>query len=220
MLKKLNPQQREAVKDIQGPMLVLAGAGSGKTSVITHKIAYLVKNRGVEARHIAAVTFTNKAAREMKERVAKLLGKKEAEGLTVSTFHTLGLNIIRRELKTLNYKNGFSIFDAADSQNLLKELLLQNETDDKLVDQIQQCISNWKNELISPQHAIEQAQSDGEMRFALVYQRYTESLQAYNAVDFDDLISLPVQLFTEQPDILHKWQARMRYLLVDEYQDT
>ena len=146
MANTLNPQQQAALKYIDGPLLVLAGAGSGKTSVITQKIAYLVEECGIPARNIAAVTFTNKAAREMKARVASLLSGADGRGLTVSTFHNLGLNIIRSEIKALGFKPGFSILDQEDCRNLLKELLARNsELDEKLIDTAQNTISNWKN---------------------------------------------------------------------------
>lgn len=200
---------------------MLAGAGSGKTSVITRKIAYLIEKCGVSGRHIAAVTFTNKAAREMKARVGSLVKGKAARGLTISTFHNLGLNIIRRELFHLGYKNGFSIFDSEDSRTLIKELMIsKTEIDPDLINIAQQQISTWKNELQSPQQAQSHAESDGEQALALLYQRYQQALKAYNAVDFDDLIQLPVQLFRDQPLVLEKWQQRIKYLLVDEYQDT
>ncbi len=218
---KLNPNQREAVHYISGPLLVLAGAGSGKTSVITRKIAYLIEQCGIEARHIAALTFTNKASREMKERVMQLLQGKAVRGLTVSTFHNLGLNIIRKESKTLKFKPGFSIFDAQDAQSLIKELLIQGDNLDRdQVELIQHSISNFKNDFINPEQAIAQAQNASEMTLAQIYQRYNQSLRAYNAVDFDDLILIPVLLFQQHPQILEKWQNRIRYLLVDEYQDT
>lgn len=220
-MNKLNPRQAEAARYVDGPCLVLAGAGSGKTSVITRKIAYLVETCGYPARHVAAVTFTNKAAREMKERVGKLIKGKDAHGLTVSTFHNLGLNIIRREHKTLGLKAGFSIFDAEDARALLKDLMLRDgDTSTDLLDPLQHQISNWKSAQISPQHALSKANSDGEQMWALLYERYNQALHAYNAVDFDDLIRLPTELFTEKPDVLERWQNRIRYLLVDEYQDT
>lgn len=220
-MNKLNPRQAEAARYVDGPCLVLAGAGSGKTSVITRKIAYLVETCGYPARHVAAVTFTNKAAREMKERVGKLLKGKEARGLTVSTFHNLGLNIIRREHKTLGLKAGFSIFDAEDARALLKDLMLRDgDTSTDLLDSLQHQISNWKSAQISPQHALSTANSDGEQMWALLYERYNQALHAYNAVDFDDLIRLPTELFSSNPEVLERWQNRIRYLLVDEYQDT
>ena len=221
MAQQLNPQQQAALTYIDGPLLVLAGAGSGKTSVITRKIAYLVEDCDIAARNIAAVTFTNKAAREMKARVTRLLDKERASGLTVSTFHNLGLTIIRTEIKALGFRPGFSILDQEDCRKLLKELLIRHtELDEKLIDTAQNTISNWKNSLLPPSHAVSAASSTGEQAIAMLYERYQRALKAYNAVDFDDLIMIPVMLFRQQPDILTKWQKRIRYLLVDEYQDT
>jgi ATP-dependent DNA helicase Rep len=221
MTQDLNPQQQAALKYIDGPLLVLAGAGSGKTSVITQKIAYLVEHCDIPARNIAAVTFTNKAAREMKARVSNLLSAPRSKGLTVSTFHNLGLTIIRTEIKTLGFKSGFSILDQEDCRNLLKELLVRHsELDDKLIDTVQNTISNWKNALLEPGNATSVANSTGEQSIAMLYERYQRALKAYNAVDFDDLIMTPVMLFKQHPEVLAKWQRRIRYLLVDEYQDT
>lgn len=221
MTQDLNPQQQTALKYIDGPLLVLAGAGSGKTSVITQKIAYLVEHCDIPARNIAAVTFTNKAAREMKARVSNLLSAQRSKGLTVSTFHNLGLTIIRTEIKTLGFKSGFSILDQEDCRNLLKELLVRHsELDDKLIDTVQNTISNWKNALLEPGNATSVANSTGEQSIAMLYERYQRALKAYNAVDFDDLIMTPVMLFRQHPEVLAKWQRRIRYLLVDEYQDT
>jgi ATP-dependent DNA helicase Rep len=219
-MNKLNPRQREAVHYIGGPLLVLAGAGSGKTSVITRKIAYLVQECGIEARHIAAVTFTNKAAREMKERVGNLIAGSATRGLTVSTFHNLGLNIIRREHRALGFKPGFSIFDDQDSKALLRDLLLHHEEDVDHVQMVQHQISAWKNDMVEPRQALELAAGPQEILAARAYEAYNRNLRAYNAVDFDDLILVPVRLFTEKPDVLERWQGRIRYLLVDEYQDT
>lgn len=220
-MTQLNSRQRQAMLYIDGPCLVLAGAGSGKTSVITRKIAYLIKECDIPARHIAALTFTNKAAREMKDRVGQLVKGSAAKGLTVSTFHNLGLNIIRREHKHLGLKPGFSIFDSEDSRSLLKELLFrEGDQDSDLLNQIQNQISNWKNDLVLPQQAESLATSEGEQKIAFIYKAYAQALKAYNAVDFDDLILIPVQLFLTTPDILSHWQKRIRYLLVDEYQDT
>jgi len=220
-VSQLNPRQKEAVLYIDGPCLVLAGAGSGKTSVITRKIAYLIEQCDIPARHIAALTFTNKAAREMKERVGHLVKGSAAKGLTVSTFHNLGLNIIRREHKSLGFKPGFSIFDAEDARALLKELMMKDgDLDSDHLDLVQYQISNWKNDFITPDHALSKAQSPGEQTIALIYQRYNQALRAYNAVDFDDLILIPVELFQRNPEVLSRWQRKIRYLLVDEYQDT
>ena len=220
-MTQLNARQKEAVLYIDGPCLVLAGAGSGKTSVITRKIAYLIQTCDIPARHIAALTFTNKAAREMKERVSNLVRGSAAKGLTVSTFHNLGLNIIRREYRSLGFKPGFSIFDAEDARSLLKELMLKDsDLDSDHLNLVQNKISNWKNDLITPKRALESAQSPGEQTIALIYQQYNQALRAYNAVDFDDLILIPVDLFQQHNDILIRWQKKIRYLLVDEYQDT
>jgi ATP-dependent DNA helicase Rep len=218
---KLNPGQNEAVNFISGPCLVLAGAGSGKTRVITSKIAYLVRECELPARYIAAVTFTNKAAREMKERVAQTLGKKEARGLKISTFHTLGLNIIKSEVKSLGLKPGFSLFDDKDSMSLLKDLTeVEFDGDKELLSSLQSCISNWKNDLILPEDLKQQTLSPSEVEHAEFYQRYYNHLRAYNALDFDDLILLPTVLLKNNAAVRQKWQNKIRYLLVDEYQDT
>jgi ATP-dependent DNA helicase Rep len=220
-MSQLNPRQREAVLYIDGPLLVLAGAGSGKTSVITRKIAYLVEKCGIDAKYITAVTFTNKAAREMRERITSLLSGGAGKGLNISTFHTLGLNILRSEYKTLGYKSGFSIFDQQDCQALLKDLLIQQHgSDGDQVDHIQRTISDWKNDLIEPEQAIAAAQGPADILCSQAYLRYQQALKAYNALDFDDLILLPVKLLRDYPEVLEKWQQKVRYMLVDEYQDT
>jgi ATP-dependent DNA helicase Rep len=216
---ELNPRQREAVRHISGPLLVLAGAGSGKTSVITQKIAYLIQECGISAAKIVAVTFTNKAAREMKERAGKLVQGQEARGLTVSTFHNLGLNILRREMTYFGLKSGFSIFDADDSRALIGELLHRENAGDK-IDLIRNLISDFKNQLISPEEAVNQAENDGELLAAKIYEVYNRHLRAYNAVDFDDLILLPTLGFRDNKELRERWQNRVHYLLVDEYQDT
>lgn len=218
---KLNPGQNDAVNYISGPCLVLAGAGSGKTRVITNKIAYLVRECDIPARYIAAVTFTNKASREMKERVAQTLGRKEARGLKVSTFHTLGLRIIKAEVKTLGLKAGFSLFDDKDSMALLKDLTdVELGGDKDQLQLLQSCISNWKNDLLLPEQLLKRTSSAGDAEFAEFYQRYQNHLRAYNALDFDDLILLPTLLLKHNETVRQKWQSRIRYLLVDEYQDT
>jgi len=220
-VSKLNPRQSEAVKYIDGPLLVLAGAGSGKTSVITQKIAYLIQQCDIPAHRIVALTFTNKAAREMKERVSQIVKGKQARGLTVSTFHNLGLNIIRKELSALGLKNGFSIFDDQDSRTLLTELLHKDsEVGADEIGQVRNAISSWKNDLVSPSIAISRAADEEDMRAAHTYAQYDRMLRAYNAVDFDDLILLPSLLLRDNEDILEKWRNRIYYMLVDEYQDT
>lgn len=218
---RLNPSQQQAVEFVDGPCLVLAGAGAGKTRVITNKIAHLIRQCGYQPRQIAAVTFTNKAAREMKERVAQTLGKKEARGLIISTFHTLGLEIIKREYKALGIKANFSLFDDQDQMALLKELTFDLLEEDKdLLKQLISAISNWKNDLISPQQVIGQARSEKEHHFAECYRRYELHLKSCNVLDFDDLISKPTLLLYQNEEVRERWQQKIRYLLVDEYQDT
>ncbi|EKT61647.1 DNA helicase Rep [Providencia sneebia] len=218
---RLNPSQQQAVEFVEGPCLVLAGAGSGKTRVITNKIAYLIRQCGYQPRQIAAVTFTNKAAREMKERVAHTLGRKEARGLIISTFHTLGLEIIKREYKALGIKANFSLFDDQDQMALLKELTFDLLEEDKdLLQQLITAISNWKNDLLSPEQVIGQARGEKEHHFAECYRRYELHLKSCNVLDFDDLISKPTQLLYHNEEVRERWQNKIRYLLVDEYQDT
>ena len=218
---KLNPQQQQAVEYTDGPCLVLAGAGSGKTRVIINKIAHLVGRCGYSPKQIAAVTFTNKAAREMKERVAHSIGKEQSRGLIVSTFHTLGFDIIKREYKLLGFKANMTLFDEHDQMALLKDLTADDLQEDKdLLRELVSAISNWKNDLIMPQQALTQARDEKYQTFAKCYERYSNQLRAYNALDFDDLIMLPTLLFKNNKEVRSKWQEKIRYLLVDEYQDT
>ncbi|WP_428826427.1 UvrD-helicase domain-containing protein [Azonexus sp. IMCC34842] len=214
----LNPQQREAIHYLDGPLLVLAGAGSGKTRVITQKIAYLVQDCGFQPRNVAAITFTNKAAKEMQERIGKILSKQQADQLQISTFHSLGVRILREEAKALGYKPRFSIFDSADCAGIISEVA--KTVDKATLRNLQSIISNWKNALVSPEAARHLTSNDHEVLAAEAYLSYEATLKAYQAVDFDDLIGLPVKLFNEHPEIAEKWQNRLRYLLVDEYQDT
>ncbi len=218
MLSHLNAPQREAVKYLDGPLLVLAGAGSGKTRVITQKIAYLIEQCGYLPKEIAAITFTNKAAREMQERVGHLLTGKSAKGLTIATFHSLGMQILRQEAGLLGYKKQFSILDSADSFKILADILAT--TDKQLLRKTQWQISSWKNALLTPDQAIMQADEELTHAAAKVYLLYQQTLRAYQAVDFDDLIKLPVELFDQHREALDKWQLKLRYLLIDEYQDT
>lgn len=218
MLSSLNTPQREAVKYLDGPLLVLAGAGSGKTRVITQKIAYLIGECGYAPGHIAAITFTNKAAREMQERVGKLLKDTPARHLTVTTFHSLGLMMLRQEARRLGYKPQFSILDSADSLQIVSDIL--KSTDKKEIRRLQHRISTWKNGMLSPDGVLSRAENEGEAQAAKLYAAYQTTLQAYQAMDFDDLIRLPVELFERDPEALDKWRNRFRYLLIDEYQDT
>ncbi|WP_085248022.1 DNA helicase Rep [Gilliamella mensalis] len=218
---RLNSSQQKAVEYVSGPCLVLAGAGSGKTRVIINKIAYLIRVKEYLPRHIIAVTFTNKAAREMKERIAQSLSKQEARGLKISTFHTLGLDIVRREYKHLGIKSNFSLFDDHDQTALLKELTHQwLEGDKDLINQLRSTISNWKNDIVDSTIAMASAQTNKEKLFAHCYQLYEKQLKACSILDFDDLILLPTLLLKNNEEVREKWQNRVRYLLVDEYQDT
>ncbi|MDR3324284.1 MAG: UvrD-helicase domain-containing protein [Zoogloeaceae bacterium] len=217
-MQRLNPPQQDAIHYLDGPLLVLAGAGSGKTRVITQKIAYLVETCGFAPQNIAAITFTNKAAREMRARVGKLIPKQAAEALQVSTFHALGVRILREEARLLGYKPRFSIFDATDCAGILSELT--GSVDKALTRRVQHLISNWKNARVMPEAARHLVADETEKRAAEVYLSYAATLKAYQAVDFDDLILLPAQLFETHPEAREKWQNRLRYLLVDEYQDT
>ncbi len=221
-LPELNPQQKAAVQYINGPLLVLAGAGSGKTSVITRKIVWLIRDYGIAPRNIVAVTFTNKAAREMKARVGDLLNGAHGKELLISTFHALGLRILRDHLETIGYRPGFSLYDNEDSQSLLAKLLRgQYSGKNNPADVVRHQISLWKNNLVSPAEAPLAAGGESIQDIAArVYGEYERHLQAYNAMDLDDLILKPVRLFQNHPEVLEEWRRRVRYLLVDEYQDT
>lgn len=214
----MNVPQREAVKYLDGPLLVLAGAGSGKTRVITQKISYLIKEADYSPKEIAAITFTNKAALEMQERVGKLMQGTNIKGLTIATFHSLGLQMLRAEAALLGYKPQFSILDSSDSFKILADVLAT--TDKQLLRKTQWQISSWKNAFINPDQAKAQADEDLTVAAAKVYQIYQQTLKAYQAVDFDDLIKLPVELFEKHEEALNKWQRKLQYLLIDEYQDT
>lgn len=218
MLNSMNAPQREAVKYLDGPLLVLAGAGSGKTRVITQKISYLIKEADYSPKEIAAITFTNKAALEMQERVGKLMQGTNIKGLTIATFHSLGLQMLRAEAALLGYKPQFSILDSSDSFKILADVLAT--TDKQLLRKTQWQISSWKNAFINPDQAKAQADEDLTVAAAKVYQIYQQTLKAYQAVDFDDLIKLPVELFEKHEEALNKWQRKLQYLLIDEYQDT
>ena len=218
-LHGLNPPQRQAVLHVEGPLLVLAGAGSGKTRVIVEKIAHLIQTGRYPAKRIAAITFTNKSAREMRERVAKRIRGDAAQELTISTFHALGLRILQIEHAKLGLRRGFSIFDADDSSVQLKDLLPPGSKPD-VVDAAKQLISRAKNAGLSPEQAAEAARSTREREAAALYARYQQRLTAFNAVDFDDLIRLPVQLLETDAEAVAGWRERIGYLLVDECQDT
>ena len=216
----LNPQQRVAVEYCDGPLLVLAGAGSGKTRVIAEKIAYLVRQRSMPAAQIAAITFTNKAAREMRARVGKLLrAAADDSGPTVCTFHALGLRFLHLEHARAGLRRGFSVFDSDDSLSLVKDLLPAGLKNDA-IDALRQLVSRAKSDGLSPEQATEAAGTAREREAAALYARYQQRLAAFNAVDFDDLIRLPLQLLEADAELAGVWRERLRYLLVDECQDT
>ena len=214
----LNPQQAEALGHVDGPLLVLAGAGSGKTRVIVEKIAHLIQSGRYPAKRIAAITFTNKSAKEMRERIAKRLRGDAADGLTICTFHALGLKMLQIDHAKLGLRRGFSIFDADDSAAQFKDLLPGVKPD--VIQLMQGLVSKAKNAGLSPEEAHAASHSAREFEAAALYARYQERLNAFNAVDFDDLIRLPVQLLESDPDAVLAWRERIGYLLVDECQDT
>ncbi|HRP98560.1 MAG TPA: 3'-5' exonuclease [Rhodocyclaceae bacterium] len=218
MSAQLNAPQREAIRYLDGPSLVLAGAGSGKTRVITHKIAWLIDECGLNPANVAAITFTNKAAKEMQERVAGLMGGRTPGGLTVCTFHALGVKIVRQEATHCGLKPQFSILDASDTVQIVADLA--GDADKGIARQMQWQISAWKNAMIPPDEAVQRADNELSAAAARLYGEYERTLRAYQAVDFDDLIALPVRLFEDNGEVRERWQNRLRYLLIDEYQDT
>ena len=215
---KLNPQQQAAVKYLGGPLLVLAGAGSGKTGVITQKIKHLIVSSRYQPHEIAAITFTNKAAKEMRERISLMLSKGQAKRIIICTFHSLGMKILSEEANHIGYKKNFSIFDSTDSAKIIGELL--GGTGKEALFKAQHQISLWKNDLKTPEDVLQTASNAWEEQIARVYASYQETLQSYQAVDFDDLIRLPAVLLQQNSEVRNKWQRRLRYLLVDECQDT
>ena len=214
----LNPQQSAAVEHCEGPLLVLAGAGSGKTRVIVEKIARLISSGRYPARRIAAITFTNKSAKEMRERVAQRIRGDAAEGLTVCTFHALGLRILQIEHERAGLRRGFSVFDTDDCLGQFRDLLPGAKPD--VVQAMQQLVSRAKNAGLSPEEAAAEARTNREHEAAALYARYQARLETFNAVDFDDLIRLPVQILENDEDARLGWRERIGYLLVDECQDT
>ena len=220
-LADLNPTQREAVLTTEGPLLVIAGAGSGKTRVLTYRVAHLINAIGAKPNEILAITFTNKAAGEMKERLQRLLGR-TGQGLWILTFHAACGRILRREAQRLGYRSNFTIYDQADQVRLVKQCLEELERDPKRFTPrgIHNQISHAKNRLISPDEYANQVQSFYDQTVADVYQLYQRRMFASNAVDFDDLLMLTVDVLDRFPDVREKWQKAFRYILVDEYQDT
>ena len=216
MSATLNPAQMEAVHYLGGPCLVLAGAGSGKTRVITTKIARLLEV-GLHPKRIAAITFTNKAALEMRERARSLVGPRAAKDLAISTFHSLGVRMLREDGAQLGLKPQFSILDSDDVLGVMRDA--GNCTDNKIARQWQWTISLWKNQGLTPDMAMAAAQNDDEHLAAKVMRLYQERLAAFQAVDFDDLISLPLKMLQTRPEARAKWQNQFGHVLVDEYQE-
>ena len=220
--EELNPQQREAVYHTEGPLLILAGAGSGKTRVLTHRIAYLIEERGVAPWNIMAITFTNKAAGEMRERVDQIVGF-GAESIWVTTFHSTCVRILRRYIDRLGYENRFTIYDADDQKSVVKEICKRLQIDTKVYKErsLLAQISHAKDQLVGPEEFEEQNSGDfNKRRVAEVYKEYQAQLRRNNALDFDDLIMKTVELFKSCPDVLESYQEKFRYIMVDEYQDT
>ncbi|MGY3777352.1 DNA helicase PcrA [Isobaculum melis] len=221
IIKGMNPRQKEAVIHTDGPLLIMAGAGSGKTRVLTHRIAYLIEEKQVNPWNILAITFTNKAAKEMKERVEKLLGP-TGDGVWVSTFHSMCVRILRRDIDQIGYNKNFVILDPGDQQTVIKQILKDKNMDPKKHEPraILSRISNAKNDLLTAKAYSLQAGDYIEQKTAEVYEQYERTLRRSEAVDFDDLIMLTIRLFTESPDTLQYYQRKFQYIHVDEYQDT
>lgn len=217
----LNKEQQQAVKTTEGPLLVLAGAGSGKTRVLTTRVAYLIENVGISPYNILAITFTNKAANEMKERLYKMIGDMSMH-IQVSTFHSFGLKILRENYAQLGYTSNFLIMDSDDTLSIIKKILKDFNLDSKIYNPtaIRHKISSCKNELITPSDYDKYAISEFEKIVQKVYKKYEETLKKNNSVDFDDLLILPLKLFKEFPEVLQRYQERFKYILIDEYQDT
>jgi len=218
----LNEQQKEAVLHTEGPLLVLAGAGSGKTRVLTHRIAYLIDEKGINPWNILAITFTNKAAGEMRERVDKLV-EFGSESIWVSTFHSMCVRILRRHIGLLGYDTNFTIYDSDDQKTLMKDICKMLKVDTKIYKErsLLASVAHAKEELLTPQEFRRRAEGDfGRQKIAEVYEEYEKQLRSNNALDFDDLLVKTVQLFQTQADVLDNYQERFRYIMVDEYQDT
>lgn len=222
ILLKLNPAQREAVETTEGAVLVIAGAGSGKTKALTHRVAYLILKKGVQPRNILAVTFTNKAAQEMKERITHLLGGKKRDLPVLGTFHSVCVRILRHEIEKIGYKKSFNIFDAQDQLALMKKVMkeMQINTDQFRPQAILGAISNAKNELIDAEAYAARVGSYYEEMVAKIYSAYQRRLREQDALDFDDILMLTVKIFQALPEVLEKYQNFFRYIMVDEYQDT
>ncbi|MEG0369142.1 MAG: UvrD-helicase domain-containing protein, partial [Hungatella sp.] len=218
----LNPKQKEAVLCTEGPLLILAGAGSGKTRVLTHRIAYLIEEKGINPWNIMAITFTNKAAGEMRERVNRQVAF-GSESIWVSTFHSSCVRILRRHIENLGYSTNFTIYDADDQKTLMKQIFKRLDVDPKQYKEraVIGTISGAKDELITPEEMMLHVGEDYRMKkIAQIYAEYQKQLKKNNALDFDDLIVKTVELFQNCPEVLDYYQERFRYIMVDEYQDT
>ncbi|MBC8043552.1 MAG: UvrD-helicase domain-containing protein, partial [Rhizobacter sp.] len=222
LLTSLNDPQRGAVETVSGPVMIIAGAGSGKTRVITYRTAYLIKEAGAPPKHILALTFTNRAAGEMRERVEHLLGEGATRGLWIGTFHSNFARLLRMHAAEIGYTNEFSIYDSEDSQKVIKEAMkeLNISTDQFTPNSMQSRISMAKNKFILPEQYARNVSDYAEEKTAIVYRRYTERLRRNNAMDFDDLLIKPIELFQSKQNVLEFYQNRFEYLMIDEYQDT
>ncbi len=221
-LDTLNGMQKEAVLSTEGPLLILAGAGSGKTRVIVHRIAYLIDSKGVNPWNILAITFTNKAAEEMRTRVDALVGQ-GADSIWVSTFHSMCVRILRRHIDLIGFDTNFTIYDTDDSKTVMKDIMKRLNVDTKYLKEraVLAAISNAKDSAIGPDEFKEGCAGDYRMELiASLYKEYEEALHRANALDFDDLLLKTVELFNKCPQVLENYQDRFRYIMVDEYQDT
>lgn len=221
LVDSLNDRQKEAVVNTDGPMLILAGAGSGKTKVLTTKVAYLIEEKNIDPNNILAITFTNKAAKEMKERIFKLEGN-SAFYIQISTFHSFGLKILKENCELLGYERNFTILDSDDSLSIIKKIMKELNIDANKYNPkaIKNVISNNKNEIIDPEKYSLYVNTDFDEIALEVYRKYEKSLKINNAVDFDDLLILPLKLFNNNPGVLQKYQEKYKYVFIDEYQDT
>ena len=222
ILEGLNDKQYKAVTNTEGPCLVIAGAGSGKTKVLTHKIAYLIGEKNVLPWEIIAITFTNKAANEMKERIANLVGE-TAKDIWMGTFHSICVRILRRFIDRIGFDSSFIIFDTSDQRTLVKNCLKDLAIDDKMFTDrsVLSEISNAKNEMLEPEQYTARANGDfRKEKIAKVYELYQKRLKENNAIDFDDIINYTIKILLENPDVLEYYSNKFKYVLVDEYQDT
>ncbi len=222
LLEELNPKQKEAVLETDGPCLVIAGAGSGKTKVLTYKISYLMKEKNIKPWNILAITFTNKAASEMKERVQALVGD-ATDDIWLGTFHSICVRILRKFIDRLGYDTSFAIFDTTDQKTLIKNCMKELNIDSKLFTEksILSEISNAKNDMLTPEKYEQRANGDYRKEIiSKVYYLYQKKLKINNAIDFDDIINFTIQILSDNADILDYYSNKFKYVLVDEYQDT